>query len=439
MPIAEHGRVNPQKILGVARLVGTPCYFYDAAEIVERCRRVLAMPQAFGLAVHYAMKANSSRALVELIAAQGVGLDVSSLNEARRGRLAGVPYSRMMLTTQDVPADEERAALETMIAEGLGYNACSLRQLELVADFARSRGIRLSVRVNPGVGTGESVTRNTGDKYSSFGIHLSELESAKELIRARGLVVDQVHTHIGSGGDPELWRSNIDRVLALIEEHFPDARIANLGGGFKEARMPGETAADIQALGAYAEQRCLEFERRTGRRLRMAVEPGTYLVANAGYLVTRVLDKKWSGPDGFAFIVLDAGMEAITRPLLYGSRHPFYVISQGGDLLSSEFDLGHARTEVAPRVVTGRCCESGDSQTLDEQGHVVPRPMADPAVGDFVVIGGAGAYCASMSLVNYNSYLQAPEVILLEDRTLRVIRRRQTLEQVTANEVGLGG
>ncbi len=169
----------------------------------------------------------------------------------------------------------------------------------------------------------------------------------------------------------------------------------------------------------------------------MEVEPGTYVIANAGYLVTRVLDKKWSGPDGFEFIVLDAGMESNSRPLLYGSRHPFYVVSAEGELLSSEFDLAHAHSEAAPRVVSGRCCESGDSQTLDERGHVVPRSMAEPAVGDFLVIGGVGAYCSSMSLINYNSHPQAPEVLRLEDGTLRVIRRRQTLAQVTANEAGL--
>jgi diaminopimelate decarboxylase len=439
MAIEQSGRVSPERILEAASLAGTPCYLYDAAEVVERCRRVSAMPNAFGLEVGYAMKANSSRALLELIAAQGVGFDVSSLNEARRARKAGVAYARMMLTTQDVPANGERAALETMIREGLVYNACSLLQLELIADFARDHGTRLALRVNPGIGAGESVTRNTGDKYSSFGIHESELDRAKGLIRSRGLEVHRVHTHIGSGGDPELWRGNIDRLLELIEQHFPDARVANLGGGFKEARMPDETAADIQELGTYAQQRFVEFERRTGRRLRMAIEPGTYLVANAGYLVTRVLDKKWSGPDGFSFLVLDAGMEAIARPLLYGSRHPFYVISCGGEPLSSEFDLAGAKGEVAPHVISGRCCESGDSQTLDELGHVVPRLMADPEVGDFVVIGGAGAYCASMALVNYNSYLQAPEVMLLESGGLRVIRQRQTFEQMTANEVGLGG
>jgi diaminopimelate decarboxylase len=287
------------------------------------------------------------------------------------------------------------------------------------------------------VGTGESATRNTGDKYSSFGIHLGLMPKVRELVNARGLVIDQVHSHIGSGGDPEQWRENIGRMLQITEEWFPQAKRVNLGGGFKEARMPDEKAADVQALGQHAKQRFEEFAARTGRKLAMGVEPGTYLVANAGYLVTRVVDRKSSGPDGFDFVLLDGGMESSTRPLLYGSRHPFFVIAQDGKLLSSEFALADAAGAVAPRVVVGRCCESGDSQTLDEHGHVVPRPLADPAVGDLVVIGGAGAYCAGMSLVNYNSYVQAPEVLLRTDGSLRVVRHAQKLEQIVANEAAL--
>jgi diaminopimelate decarboxylase len=437
MPMDPGGRIEPETILEAARLGGTPCYVYDAESIIERCRNVLAMPHAFGLEVRYAMKANPSRAVLELVALEGVGLDVSSLNEARRGQGAGIPFTRMMLTTQDVPEGAERRALEGMVDQGLVHNLSSLRQLELFGDFARSRGLGLALRINPGRGAGESVTRNTGDHYSSFGVHLSELGKVKALLASQGLRVTHVHTHIGSGGDPELWQSNIDRVLELTEQHFPDAEMANLGGGFKQARMPGETAADIQALGSYACARFQAFAARTGRKLKMAVEPGTYLVANAGYLVTRVLDRKWSGPEGFEFLVLDGGMESSTRPLVYGARHPFYVISKDGVLLSSEFDLDHARAELGPRVVVGRCCESGDSQTLDEHGHVVPRRMARAEPGDYVVIGGVGAYSAAMSLINYNSYLQAPEVLRLPDGSLRVIRRRQTLEQMVANEVGL--
>jgi diaminopimelate decarboxylase len=147
-----------------------------------------------------------------------------------------------------------------------------------------------------------------------------------------------------------------------------------------------------------------------------------------------VLDIKSSGPDGFDFLILNAGMEANTRPLLYGSRHPFYVISTRGELLSSEFDLESA-TNSLNAVVVGRCCESGDSQTLDDHGHVLPRKLGNPRPGDYVVIGGTGAYCSSMTLINYNSYLQAPEVLLHSDGETSLIRKPQTFEQIVVNEL----
>ena len=437
MAIETDGALSPQKIIETAERFGTPVYLYDEAAIIDRCSLLLRMPNAFGLAVRYAMKANSSRALLELITRQGIDIDASSLNEARRAHLAGIPYNRMMLTTQDVPDGSDRQNLEAMLEAGLVYNACSLQQLALIGDFAAARGAPVSVRVNPGAGAGESVTRNTGDNYSSFGIHQTDLDRAVGFAREKGLRIAQVHVHIGSGGAPALWRRNIDRMLEIVEQRFPDAETLNLGGGFKEARMPDEKAANIKALGSHAKRKFRAFATRTGRRLAMAVEPGTYLVANAGYLVTRVIDRKHSGPEGLDFVVVDGGMEANTRPLLYGSRHPFYVVSRYGQLMSSEMDLKAALGAVGPRALVGHCCESGDAQSLDQKGRIVPRMMADPNIGDYVVIGGAGAYCASMSLSNYNSHAQAPEVLLRTDGSIRVIRARQSIDQMVANEVAL--
>ena len=431
----QAGTLSPEIVAAAVRRFGSPLYVYDERLLRAKCQGVLGMPNAFGLHARFAMKANSSRALLELVVSTGMGIDASSLNEARRALQAGVAADRILLTTQDIPEGADREDLEKLIAAGMIYNACSIRQLELIADFAAKNKVPLAMRVNPGVGAGESVTRNTGDKYSSFGIHLANLEQATAFARERRIVIAQVHCHIGSGGDPELWRSNIDRVLELTTRFFPQATVVNLGGGFKEARMPDETAANIQELGRYAQQRFREVAERTGRRLQMGVEPGTFIVANCGHLIATVIDKKWSGPDGFEFLVLDAGMESNTRPLLYGSRHPFYVVSKESKLLSSEFDPAVAALQE--RVVVGRCCESGDSQTLDDHGKIAPRRMADPGLGDHVVIGGAGAYCASMSLTGYNSYRQAPEVLWREDGTLQLIRRRQTLEQLTQNEIGL--
>jgi diaminopimelate decarboxylase len=416
-----------------ARGFGTPLYLYDERTIRAKCREVAAMPGAFGVEPRYAMKANSSKALLQLIASEGLGIDASSLNEARRARAAGIPLPRIMLTTQEVPLGRDRAELEAMMMRGLKYDVCSLTQLSLVADFAAKKRIGLAMRIHPGVGSGESSTRNTGDKYSCFGVHLTDLDAALSLAREKGVVIDGVHVHIGSGGDPVKWRENVDRELGFMER-FPDAVRINFGGGLREARMPDETPADARALGAYARERIEDFHRRTGRKLVMEVEPGTYVMANAGCLVTTVIDRKRTGPDGFEFLVCDGGMEMNARPLMYGSRHPFFVVSRDGSLLSSEFDLGTTHPRDDLRVVVGRCCESGDSQSLDPEGHIVPRLMAAPEIGDFLVMGGCGAYCASMSPFNYNSHVQAPEVLLRENGRLDLIRSTQRLSHMTANE-----
>jgi len=435
MKLNPFGHVSTADVVAAAERFGTPLYLYDETLIVQRCQALLRMPNAFGLEVRYAMKANPGLALLQVIASQGLGVDASSINEAKRAHLAGVPYGQMMLTTQDVPLGDERASLEAMLRDGMTYNICSQRQLELVLPFLKRHAVKIAIRINPGVGTGESVTRNTGDKYSSFGIHLAQLDGVKQLLTTSKVRIEHVHAHIGSGGDPKVWRDNIDRMLQLMEQHFPDAKVINLGGGFKEARMPDDIAADIEELGQFAKLRFLEFREKTGRSLTVAIEPGTYIVANAGYLVTTVVDIKSSGPDGFQFVVLDAGMESNTRPLLYGSRHPLYVINSQGQLLSSEFYSREPSRPLEHCVVVGRCCESGDSQTLDDKGHVVPRQLALPAAGDFVVIGGAGAYCSSMSLGNYNSYLLAAEVLMKSDGQLVLVRRRQSFEQMVANEL----
>ncbi len=429
--------VTAENVAAAAQQFGTPLYLYDEKTILEKCHDVLKMPNAFGLNVSYAMKANSSRALLQLITGLGIDLDLSSINEGKRAHLAGIPYSRMMLTTQDVPFGQTRKDLDEMILRGVKYNVCSLRQLQTVADFAVANNVKPAIRLHPGVGSGESVTRNTGDKYSCFGVHLGDIDKAISFANDKGITFDEVHIHIGSGGDPELWRENIDRELGYVEKYFPHVTTVNLGGGFKEARMPDERPADIQELGLYARKKFHQFYERTGRKLTMAVEPGTYIVANAGFLVTSILDKKSTGEDGFNFLIADAGMEANSRPILYGSRHPFYVISKTGKLLSSEFDLGELYPEADYRVVVGRCCESGDSQSLDSHGHIIPRLMANPELDDYLVIGGAGAYVSAMTLANYNSYVKPAEVLLRANGDLQLVRTAQTLEQIVENERSL--
>lgn len=427
----DFSQLSSATIAAAAAQYGTPLYLYDEGQITANCQALLAMPSAYGLTVRYAMKACSTAAILKLISKNGLKIDASSLNEAIRAEMAGIPAANIMLTTQEVPTGERLEILKRMMAEGLKYNVCSLLQLKNIADFAAEHKINLSMRVHPGVGAGESATRNTGDNYSCFGVHLSNIEEALAYAGDKGVVFDKMHVHIGSGGDPEKWRENIDRELELLEKYFPDATTVAFGGGLKVARLPGETAADIEDLGNYAKERIAAFAAKTGRELKMEIEPGTYVVADAGYILTTVIDKKRTGDDGLNFLVLDGGMEVNIRPLLYGAQHPFYVVAKDGRLLSSEF--GELPDYAA--AVVGRCCESGDSQSMDDEGRSTPRRLAEPAVGDTLVIGGAGAYCSAMAPFNYNSHVQAPEALFTKNGELKLIRKRQSLAQVVENEL----
>jgi len=429
----KFSNIDSTVIQKAAEQFSTPFYLYDEKAIVDKCKSLLEMPNAYGLTVRYAMKANSTKALLKIINNQGLKIDASSLNEARRAHIAGISYKDIILTTQEVPLNQELQALKDMISQGMKYNVCSLRQLYNIGDYAATNKIALAVRVHPGVGSGESATRNTGDKYSCFGIHLSDIVPVIEYAKIKGIIFDHVHVHIGSGAAPDIWQNNIDLEISIIEEYFPDAQTVSFGGGLKEARMPNENPADIYKLGVYAKEKIEQFYQRTSRKLGMEIEPGNYVVANAGYVITSIIDKKKTGDDGLNFLILDGGMELNTRPLLYASQHPFYVISKNGDLLSSEFDK--KSNDRFQAVLVGRCCESGDSQCLNAGGLNTPRKMAEPQIADFIAIGGAGAYCSTMSPMNYNSHVQASEILYTCKRELKEIRSKQTLEQLISNEI----
>jgi len=199
--------------------------------------------------------------------------------------------------------------------------------------------------------------------------------------------------------------------------------VVNLGGGFKVGRMPEEPSVDLRDVGSHVRVELEAFRRRDGRALGLEVEPGTFLVANAGAIVAACVDVVDTGSEGYVFAKLDAGMPELTRPSLYGAQHPI--------------DVGAEGREQAAAVFGGPCCESGDILTPapGDPEALAPRWVPRPRIGDLVVIGGAGAYCAAMATINYNSYPQAPEVMLEPDGSLTLLRRRQAPEDVWANEV----
>ena len=393
----------------------TPCYVYVRGALEAAARRALAFPAPFGLTVRYAMKANPSRGVLELFRGLGLHIDASSDHEVERALRAGFPAGSIQLTSQ-MPSRR----LAEHLARGVLFNACSLHQLEAFGLAAHGQSV--SVRMNPGLGSGSTNRTNTGGPASSFGIWHEHLGEVKAIAERFDIKITRLHSHIGSGTDPEVYK-RVTRMTLDLASKLPDVGVVNLGGGFKVGRMPGEPSADLADVGAHVAQELTAFRDRDGRALGLEIEPGTYLVANAGVVVATCVDVVDTGHDGYLFAKLDTGMPEVTRPSLYGAQHPIHVLAQG--------------REEADVIFVGPCCESGDILTPapGDPEALAPRRVPRPQIGDLVIVGGAGAYCAAMSTINYNSYPQAPEVMLEPDGALRLLRRRQDLDQVWGNEV----
>jgi len=394
---------------------GTPTYVYDRAALETAVRSALAFPAPFGFTLRYAMKANPNQGILTLFRELGLHIDASSDHEVERARRAGFAPGQIQLTSQ-MPS----ARLAEFLQAGVLVNACSLHQLEVLGRLAPGREV--SVRMNAGLGSGATNRTNTGGPAASFGIWHEYLGDVKTLAERFNLRITRLHSHIGSGTDPEVWK-RVTRMTLDLAAKLPDVGLINLGGGFKVGRMPGEASTDLADVGAHVRQELLAFRDRDGRALHLELEPGTYLVANAGYVVATCVDVVDTGRDGYRFAKLDTGMPEVTRPSLYGAQHPIWVLGEG----RPDADI----------VFVGPCCESGDILTPapGDPEALAPRRVPQPQIGDLVVIGGAGAYCAAMATINYNSYPQAPEVMLEPDGALRLLRRRQTLEQIWTNEV----
>jgi len=409
-------RGSVERIVATA---GTPTYVYDERSLRRQAAAALAFPHAFGLTVRYAMKACPSAAILRLFDSLGLHVDASSGYEARRAMRAGIAPTRISLSTQELPED-----FAELVRAGVTVNACSLRQLDRYG--AAFPGAKVGLRLNPGLGSGGTTKTNVGGPASSFGIWHEHLDQADVILAKHRLTVERIHTHIGSGSDPEVWLRAATLTMAFVER-YATVTTLDLGGGYKVARMAHEKGTDLQIIGAPVKRLFEEFATRTGRKIHLEIEPGTFLLANCGAIVSTVQDLTDTGAAGYRFLKLDTGMTELCRPSLYGAQHPMIVIPR-----DPSRPVGRAEY-----VAVGHCCESGDMLTpkAGDPEALEARAMGDAQIGDWLVIEGAGAYCAAMSTTNYNSFPQAPEALLKEDGSVVIIRRRQTLEQIVQNEV----
>jgi len=234
---------------------------------------------------------------------------------------------------------------------------------------------------------------------ASFGIWYEYIPEILSKVSEAGAKVERLHIHVGSGFDVSVWGGVMDVALRLAHD-FSDVTSLDIGGGFKVARVEDEHEADLVEICKIFSEKLTEFFEHSGRKLNLEIEPGTWMVANAGYLVCEVMDIADTGEYGNKFIKLNTGMNDILRPSMYGAQHPIYVINDS--------------TDTDEYIVVGHNCESGDILTPvpgDSEG-IRPRILPLTKIGDKVVIGGAGAYCASMRANGYNAFPDAQEMLV---------------------------
>lgn len=405
-----------QQLTDIAQQHGTPLWCYDAQTIRARIDQL----QGFDV-IRYAQKACSNLHILRLMREQGVRVDAVSLGEIERALLAG--YSPAgdpagIVFTCDL---FDEATLRRVVELNVEVNTGSIDMLRQLGE--KSAGHRVWLRINPGFGHGHSRKTNTGGKNSKHGIWHDQVQEALGVIRHYGLKLVGLHMHIGSGVDYTHLEQVSSAMVMAVKTLDHDIEAFSIGGGLSTPYRPQEEPVDIQRYALTWRQAKQSIEDWLAHPVRMEIEPGRFLVAESGYLVTEVRAVKQI--DSRHFILVNAGFNDLMRPALYGAYHHITLLNSQGTPISRPQHLS---------VVGGPLCESGDVFTQDEQG-ITPRLLPEAQVGDLLIIHDTGAYGASMSS-NYNSRTLLAEVLIEQGQTT-LIRRAQPLSDLLALELGL--
>ena len=397
------------RVSDLAKKVGTPFYLYSARTIVEHFMKIKEALKKIDPLICYSVKANSNISILKLLVKQGAGLDIVSGGELYRAEMAQCPAKKIVYASVGKTAEEISAAIKKGI---LMFNVESLPELAQIDRVARGlrKNVNVALRINPDVEADTHKYITTGKKKTKFGF---DIFTARKVIFGKlgkypNLRVNGIHIHIGS----QIIKSGpfmeaIRRMLKLINDikrHGYPMEYLDIGGGMGIIydRENPQTAAD------YAKA-VLPLLQQSG--LKIILEPGRFIVGNAGILVTKVIYLKESYSK--RFIIVDAAMNDLIRPALYDAYHNIVPLRR------TRFS-----GKIKPADVVGPVCESGDFLGKNRSIY------ADS--GDYLAVMSAGAYGFSMSS-NYNSRPRAAE-ILVSDKKARWIRQRETYSDLVRHE-----
>jgi len=398
----------------------TPLYVYSEQTILDHYRRLNSALEPLDREICYAVKANSNLAVLRILAEEGAGFDIVSGGELYRIITAGGDPAKCTFAGVGKTREEIAYALYNNIGS---FNIESEEELLAIDEVASSLDLKapIAVRVNPDVDAKTHKYISTGKSENKFGIGLDRVEAVYEMAAGLNhLELKGLQMHIGSQiTEPKPFADAIDKIVP-VARHLRDRfgiQFFSIGGGIGIVYQ-GSLESGERVWWQKQENQAMSIEEYAGAivprlqslRMRVLLEPGRFLVGNAGVLLTRVLYRKET--PNKVFIIVDVGMNDLIRPALYQGYHEIVPLNETGNMLRAD--------------VVGPVCESGDFIALD-------REVADVKAGDLLAIMSAGAYGFSMAS-NYNSR-PLPAEVLVHGKTHQLIRRRQNYADLVQLEV----
>lgn len=401
------GNENPEEL---AKKYGTPLYVYNEANLRAHMKAVAGVITKYPYRANFSMKANSNLTILKMALEEGLNADAMSVGEMRLLLKAGFPADRIFFVPNNVSEEELLFAIEHDIMTSLD----SLEQLELFGTL--NPGGKCSVRINPGVGAGHHEKVVTAGKKTKFGIEEHDVDTIFEIAKKYNLHIAEINQHVGSQYlDPQPFLDAVENFLRIAEK-FDELEYIDFGGGYgiPYHKLDDEAAFDMEDFSKRFTALLDEYAAKHPDNIPLfKSEPGRYCVAEGGVILGRVHAVKQNYGNKYAGT--DIGMNVLARPTLYDSWHDIEILRDGKAVTDGE------RENV---YVTGNICESGDLLCKDRNLPVIKR-------GDLVCVLDAGAYGFSMSS-NYNSRLLSAEILITKEGKEKLIRRRQTFEEMIA-------
>ena len=399
---------DPEKL---AEKFGTPLYVYNEDIIRDRMLRVANVITKYPYRANYSCKTNTNLSILKIALDAGINADAMSEGEMRMLLRAGFTPDRIFYVCNNVSADEMRFAIDNDILTSLD----SLDQIRMFGTI--NRGGRCAVRINPGVGAGHHEKVVTAGKKTKFAIAEADIDEIFKIADEYDLKIVGINQHVGSQFmDPSPFLAAVDNLLR-IAMRFNDLEFIDFGGGYgiPYHKLDDEKEYDMEAFSKEFTAKLDDFVLRYGSVPLFKSEPGRYCVAEGGVILGRVHSIKENS--GIKYVGTDVGMNVLVRPSMYDSWHDIEIIRDGKV-------VGRDNAEYEKVTVCGNICESGDVLCKD-------RELPKVKDNDLICVLDAGAYGYSMCS-SYNTRLRPAEVMVCSDGSVKLIRRRETFEDMFA-------